>query len=298
MNEILLNKLRAIDGIDVIENELMSRHTTFKIGGPARIFLDAHTKEAIIAANPVLNEHGIRPFILGNGSNLLVSDSGIDGVVLKISCNKISISGTTVSADSGALLSQVAVMAQRNALSGLEFAAGIPGTVGGGLVMNAGAYGGELCDVLQSSTYLTEDGTVKAISNNEHAFGYRTSMYKNNPGLIILSCQFSLTEGNSEDISSCMREFARRRREKQPLEFPSAGSTFKRPAGNFAGALIEQCGLKGFSIGGASVSPKHAGFIINKGGATCDDVLKLIEHIQSIVLKETGIELECEVCRV
>ncbi len=298
MNEMHINLLREIPDLIVTENESMSRHTTFKIGGPARLFLEAHSVDALKAAYLRLKELEIRTFFLGNGSNLLVSDSGIDGAVLKNCCNKISVTETAMHAEAGAFLSLLSSVAQKYSLSGLEFAYGIPGTIGGAIVMNAGAYGGEICDVLISSTYIGEDCEVHTIKNSEHSFGYRTSIYKNPPERLILSAEFCLSPGDGEKISELMRDYTTRRRTKQPLEFPSAGSTFKRPCGNFAGALIEQCGLKGFSVGGAEVSEKHAGFIINKGGATCSDVLSLIDHIQNEVLKQTGVELECEVCRI
>ncbi len=298
MNEMHINLLREIPELTVSENESMSRHTTFKIGGPARLFLEARSVDALKAAYSRLKEWEIPTFFLGNGSNLLVSDSGIDGAVLKNSCNKISVEGTTIQAEAGALLTALSSTAQKHALSGLEFAYGIPGTIGGALVMNAGAYSGEICDVLISSTYIDENAEIHTIKNSEHNFGYRTSIYKSHPKRLILSSKFCLAPGDGEKISELMRDYTTRRRTKQPLEFPSAGSTFKRPCGNFAGALIEQCGLKGFSVGGAQVSEKHAGFIINRGGATCGDVLELIDHIQNEVLKQTGIELECEVCRI
>lgn len=295
MYEAIINSLQNIPDLYIFENEPMSRHTTFKIGGPARVFLDAHTSSAAISAFNILKENGVSPFILGNGSNILASDEGFDGIILKLSCNTITVSGKRISAEAGALLSSVANVAQKNALSGLEFAHGIPGTVGGAVVMNAGAYGGEISNVLIKSCFISQDGVFE-IEGREHSFGYRNSVYKQNPAFTILSAEFELQGGNPSDIASKMRELAVKRRNKQPLEYPSAGSVFKRPEGYFAGALIEQCGLKGYSIGGAEVSEKHAGFIINRGGATAKDVRTLIEHIQSVVLKETGVSLECEIC--
>lgn len=295
MYEEIIKSLKNIPDLYIFENEPLSQHTTFKIGGPAHILLDAHTCDAAVSAFNALKKHDISPFILGNGSNVLASDEGFDGIILKLSCNKIAVTGKIISAEAGALLSSVANVAQKNALSGLEFAHGIPGTVGGAVVMNAGAYGGEISNVLVKSRFISQDGIFE-IESGEHDFGYRNSIYKQNPAFTILSADFELQDGNPADIASKMRELAVKRRDKQPLEFPSAGSVFKRPEGYFAGALIEQCGLKGFSAGGAEVSEKHAGFIINRGGATAKDVHTLIEHIQNVVLKETGVSLECEIC--
>ncbi|MBQ6901477.1 MAG: UDP-N-acetylmuramate dehydrogenase [Oscillospiraceae bacterium] len=295
MYKSVIPLLQNIPELSVSENELMSNHTTFKIGGPARLFLDAYSSDAALRCLDTLNTHGISPFILGKGSNLLVSDTGLNGVVLKLSCNKVTVSGEHIYAEAGALLSSVASVAHKNSLGGFEFAHGIPGTVGGAVVMNAGAYGGEIAQVLTESTYVS-DGKVFTVANSSHNFGYRTSIYKKNPGFTVISAEFKLFKGKQDSIAFKMRELSEKRRDKQPLEYPSAGSVFKRPEGNFAGALIEQCGLKGFRIGGAEVSEKHAGFIINIGGATCDDVKRLIEHIQSVVLNRTGISLECEIC--
>ena len=297
MLKTISDLLQNIPDLFIRKDEPMSLHTTFRIGGPAHLFLDAHSVDAALSAIDLLGGFGVTPLILGNGSNLVVSDSGIDGVVLKLSCNKISVLGNKIFAEAGATLSSVASIAQRRGLGGFEFAHGIPGSVGGSLVMNAGAYGGEISHVLTKSTYVSSDG-VFTIPNEEHSFGYRTGIYKQHPEFTALSAEFSLYEDDPDAIAEKMRELAERRRDKQPLEFPSAGSVFKRPEGHFAGALIEQCGLKGFSIGGAEVSEKHAGFIINRGDATADDVKRLVEHIKSTVLKETGVTLECEICFV
>lgn len=297
MYETITNLLRNIANLYIFENEPMARHTTFKIGGPARVFLEAHSIDAVVNTLNTLNDFGVSPIVLGNGSNLLVSDAGYDGVVLKLSCNKITATDGEIFAEAGALLSSVAAIAQKSSLSGLEFAHGIPGTVAGAVVMNAGAYGGEIANVLIKSTYVSSDG-VFDISNKEHNFGYRNSIYKHNPDFTVLSAEFKLKSDDPDKIASRMHELSVMRRDKQPLEFPSAGSVFKRPEGHFAGALIEQCGLKGYSVGGAQVSEKHAGFIINRSGASADDVKALIEHIQTVVLKETGVSLECEICFV
>lgn len=295
MNDTIFSALQKVQNLILSENELMSKHTTFKIGGPAKIFIDARTRDAAAEAMAILFDMGVTPHILGNGSNTLFPDNVYEIPVLKLSCNDISFSGGTISADAGVLLPTLSAFAMKNSLTGLEFAQGIPGTVGGGLVMNSGAYGGEIANTLVSSTYF-HNGKVGTLKASEHEFAYRDSFYKKHPDYIILSAEFELSKGNLTEISELMRDFGARRRDKQPLELPNAGSVFKRPVGYFAGALIEQCGLKGYSIGGASVSPKHAGFIVNNGGATADDVKKLINHIQETVLKETGVSLECEIC--
>ena len=295
MFQNILSRLKGIKNLNIIENEPMSRHTTFKIGGPARLFVEASDIKALKDTLIILANADICPFILGNGSNLLVSDDGFNGVILKNSCKNITVSRNTVFAESGALLSTVANTALRSSLTGLEFAHGIPGTVGGALVMNAGAYGGEISQVLKRATYFY-NGETFTISGNGHNFGYRESIYKKHPEFTILSAEFELTGGDSEKISERMHDLACRRREKQPLEFPSAGSTFKRPEGHFAGALIEESKLKGYSIGGAEVSEKHAGFIINRGNATAEDVRRLIDHIKETVYRDHGIMLECEIC--
>lgn len=295
MNKAMLSQLTDLHGLTICENEPMSKHSTFKIGGPAKLFIEATTTDALISASRILSIFEQSPLFLGNGSNMLFSDSGFDGVILKNSSSSITISENTISADAGALLPVVSASAMKNSLSGLEFAQGIPGSVGGALVMNAGAYGGEVAQVLTKSTYLS-NGEIHSLNKDEHSFSYRSSFYKKHPECLILSAEFELTTGDSSEIANKMRDFATRRREKQPLEYPSAGSVFKRPEGHFAGALIEQCGLKGKRIGGASVSKKHAGFIINDGGATADDVKKLICFIQETVLKEAGVSLECEIC--
>ena len=273
--------------------EPMSRHTSFRIGGPAEIFLRPHTRQEFIE----ILEYAPDAFVFGNGTNLLVSDSGIKGVVVTTTGIKalLKLSETKISCECGALLSQAAAFALKLGLGGFEFAAGIPGTVGGALCMNAGAYGGEMSQVTESSDFFSR-GAVSSVS--EHNFGYRDSVYKRDTGKIVLSAVISLSPGNPDDIRAKMDSLALQRASKQPLDWPSAGSVFKRPAGMFAGTLIEQCGLKGFSVGGAQVSEKHAGFIINRGGATSDDVARLIGHIQETVLKNTGVMLETEILRV
>ncbi len=295
MFDRIIQFLYEIPDLTIKKKEPLAQHSSFRIGGPAEVFLEANTVNAVISANKILSDFNVCPLVIGNGSNILFPDDGINGFVLKLTCNKVTVSENKLYAEAGASLASIASIAMRNSLTGLEFAHGIPGTLGGAIIMNAGAYGGEISQVLDTSMYISKDGVFN-LPLQHHNFGYRTSFYKQNPGLIVLSATFNLQEGNPSEISEKMSELAAKRREKQPLEYPSAGSTFKRPEGHFAGALIEQCGLKGFSVGGAEVSKKHAGFIVNKGGATADDVKKLIEHIQSVVLKETGFSLECEVC--
>ncbi|MBE5765817.1 MAG: UDP-N-acetylmuramate dehydrogenase [Clostridiales bacterium] len=272
-------------------NEPLSRHTSFQIGGPAERMAAPENETELLEL--VLQKPAA---IIGAGTNLLVRDEGISGLVVKIGAEMadISIEGNILTAQAGARLSQIAMAAMRAGLSGLEFAAGIPGTVGGAVVMNAGAYGGEIKDVLIDVRVIA-DGEIKTLTNEQLEFGYRKSLAME-MGYIIAGARFLLTPDSPEAISARMRELAQKRRDKQPLEMPSAGSTFKRPEGHFAGALIEGAGLKGFSVGGAQVSEKHAGFVVNTGGATCADVLGLIEKVQSVVREKYGIELEMEVC--
>ena len=298
MNRALKELCKILGGhpdIVLTPEEPMSKHTTFRIGGPAELFCELKTPQVVVHAMRAAARLEIRPFILGNGSNLLVSDEGVPGAVFKITGGECHRSGIFVSMDAGVSLAAAARFALRQGLSGFEFAYGIPGTVGGAVVMNAGAYGFEMQDFIIETSYLTPTGEVTRAGRRELEFGYRTSFFKKHPGCVMLTAKIGLREGDPEKIRQKMEETMAARREKQPLELPSAGSIFKRPAGHYAGALIEQCGLKGYRIGGAEVSPKHAGFIVNTGGATCADVLYLIEHIRNTVLKECGVTLECEV---
>lgn len=294
----LLDGLRQNPALTVKTEEPMSRHTSFQIGGPAEIMVEAATKESALFALKALRDHGVPYLILGKGSNLLVSDEGISGAVVKLNDTSCVRDGKRITAGAGIQLGKLALFAQKEGLSGLEFAFGIPGTLGGACMMNAGAYGGEMKDVVVKTVCLDSKLHEIVLIGEEHRFGYRTSVFKTMPNCMILSTEMMLTERAPEEIRAEMDDYASRRRSKQPLEYPSAGSVFKRPEGHFAGALIEQCGLKGKQIGGAQVSEKHAGFIVNRGGATCDDVLRLIELICETVLKETGVMLECEICRV
>lgn len=291
----MLDKIREISE-DVKINEEMKNHTTFRIGGPADIFVSVKSAEEIIRILEASNESKTPCMVMGNGSNMLVSDKGIRGVVIHVGSNMSGcrIDGETVYAEAGILMSALAKKILEAELTGFEFAAGIPGTLGGGIYMNAGAYGGELKDIIDEVTYIDENNEIKTSKNDELEFGYRHSIFETGK-YVILSCTMKLKKGNFEEIKAQMADYTKRRNDKQPVSMPSAGSTFKRPEGYFAGKLIQDCGLMGYSIGGAQVSEKHAGFVVNKGGATADNVLKLIEHIQKTVMDKFGVWLEPEV---
>lgn len=282
------------NSIDFLINEPMNRHTSFKIGGNADIFISVSNIENFKKVYEICKSSSAPLTLLGNGSNVLVSDDGIRGVVLTLSgMNKITVDKQTLTCEAGALLSSACKAALENGLSGLEFAYGIPGSIGGAVFMNAGAYGGEIKDIIVSATVFDGEN-VKEISASQMKLGYRTSIFKENKHTV-LSAKFSLKSAEKNDIKAKMDDFICRRKSKQPLDFPSAGSTFKRPEGNFAGTLIENCGLKGFSIGGAEVSKKHAGFVINAGNATASDVKAVIDAVKQKVFSDTGIILEPEV---
>lgn len=284
-------------GCNYTENELMSEHTTFRIGGPADLFVVPTTVEGLAAVVSACNKEGIYCFILGNGSNVLVSDKGIRGVVVSTAAclNNIELIGAyEIKCGAGVKLSRLSDFACENSITGAEFAWGIPGTVGGAVYMNAGAYDGEMKDILVSCEYLTSDGELHTMLADEMDLSYRHSAFSEN-GYVIVSATVRLKAGDKGEIRAKMDDFMHRRKSKQPLEFPSAGSTFKRPVGGFAAALIDECGLKGYSVGSAEVSEKHAGFVINKGGATCFDVMRLVEHIKKEVFLKKSINLECEI---
>ena len=281
---------------NVLTDELMSSHTTFRIGGAADYFLLPTEGMQIKGIFEICREEGIPCFILGNGSNLLVSDKGYRGAVIQMyrNMNKIETEGTVIRAQAGALLSAVAAEAKNHSLTGFEFAGGIPGTLGGAVTMNAGAYGGEMKDVLVSVTYLTREGEIVTEDAANLDLSYRHSIFEENGGCI-LSAKFHLKRGDSAAIKARMDELMQKRVDKQPLDKPSAGSTFKRPVGAFAAALIDQCGLRGYRHGGAAVSEKHCGFVVNLGGATCADVLALCDEVRAVVKEKTGYDLEKEI---
>lgn len=283
-------------GIPLAEQEPMTRRTTFGIGGPA-LLLRPRSRAELQAAMTLCREAGEEPFILGRGSNLLVSDSGISRPVIQLDGDFTAITreGNTLRCGAGASLIAVCRAAAENSLSGIEWGYGIPGSLGGGVYMNAGAYGGELRDVLTEVTFLDEAGEYRTLPAAELSLSYRHSIFEDRPGTVIVGAVLTLTPGDPAAIRAAMEDYMSRRREKQPLEYGSAGSTFKRPVGNYASALVDQCGLKGLSVGGAEVSRKHAGFIINRGGATAADVRELIAEVQRIVREKTGYTLECEI---
>ncbi len=282
--------------IPLWENEPLCDHTTFRIGGPARYFAAPKTVLQLAGLLSFVLCNDVKFAVMGNGSNLLVPDEGYDGLVIRTPDDKPlwHADGVTVTAPAGYPMTRLSSDAARRGLSGLTFAQGIPGSVGGAVVMNAGAYGGQMADTLISSRCATAQG-LRDLTAEEHRFAYRHSVYEENPGWVCLEATFRLTPDDPERIRGEMADFAQRRRDKQPLEWPSAGSTFKRPEGHFAGKLIEDAGLKGFAVGGAQVSEKHAGFVINKGGATCADVLSLMEQVAGMVYEKFGVTLEAEV---
>lgn len=297
--ECLDEKIRDYLPDMTVERDVpMSRHTSFRIGGPARRMAFPESREQLVILLGLAEECGIRPFLLGRGTNLLVSDRGLDTLVIKTAERMTSIrrlGDVTLEADAGVLLSRLAVYAQQAGLAGLEFAHGIPGSLGGAVCMNAGAYGGEMKQVLRSATVLFPEEGVRTLSCEELKLSYRHSLLTEHPEAVVLYAEFELTPGDPEAIRAVMRELMAKRKASQPLEWPSAGSTFKRPEGHFAGTLIDQCGLKGLTVGGAQVSEKHAGFLINRGGATFADMAELIRQVQQRVLEETGVTLEPEV---
>lgn len=284
--------------LKVLVDEPMNRHTSFRVGGPARRMAFPERSEQMVLLMRIARECGARPLVIGNGTNLLVVDEGLDRLVIDTSAmNQITQSEepTVLSAEAGVSLARLADFACKQSLTGLEFAHGIPGTVGGAVCMNAGAYDGEMKQVVEQVTILFPEEGVKVLSGEEMEFAYRHSLMSDHPEAVVLSANFRLSPGNSELIRGKIQELMMRRKTSQPLEYPSAGSTFKRPVGYFAGTLIDQCGLKGFTVGGAQVSEKHAGFVINRGGATFADVMSVINGVQERVLAEKGVRLEPEV---
>ena len=297
LSESLVRELRrALPEGRMLENEPMSAHSSFRIGGPARAFCLPEDEAEAARLLALLHGEGVRPVIVGSGTNLLVPDEGLDAVVLcTAALGSVSAEGDgALSAGSGCPMARAAAAAQRAALAGRGFAHGIPGSVGGGVFMNAGAYGGEIKDVLVSARVLAPDGTAETVKAEELGLEYRRSALEGS-GRLVVSAVFRLEPGDGEEISARMRAFAERRRASQPLDLPSAGSTFKRPEGGYAAAMIDQAGLKGLSVGGAKVSEKHAGFIVNAGGATYADVTALIDEVRRRVFERFGVTLEPEV---
>lgn len=297
MNQEFWNQMCSIVGSDNVDtDEPMKKHTTFRIGGAADYYVTPHSKDEIVQVIEACRENKIPFYILGNGSNLLVSDRGYRGVIIQIfkNFNDIRVEGTCITARAGALLSKIAKKALEYGLAGFEFASGIPGTLGGAAVMNAGAYGGEMKDVLEEVTVLSQEGEILTLKREELAMGYRTSIIAQ-MGYIVLEARLQLRSGSHEEIAARMEELKEKRISKQPLEYPSAGSTFKRPEGYFAGKLIMDAGLCGFSVGDAQVSEKHCGFVINKGEATAEQVRELMEEITRRVEAHSGVRLEPEV---
>lgn len=295
-NQELVKKLTSVLGEErLLFDELMSNHTSFRIGGPADVMVFPSNSAQLGEIIKYFINSKTPYMVMGNGTNLLISDKGIRGVVIKIYDNmdNFSVEGEFMELEAGMLISKASKIAQQNSLSGLEFAEGIPGTIGGAVTMNAGAYIGEMALVVYQTEYMDSNGNIITVTGQEHDFSYRTSIIQKTKG-IVLKTQLKLNEGDNQKIKGLMEDFNFKRRDKQPLEWPSAGSVFKRPKGYFVGKLIDDCGLRGYSIGGARISDKHSGFIINAGAATCKDVLKLIKLIQNTVKERFEVELEPE----
>lgn len=291
-----LKKQLEAETITVLEQEPLCQHTTFKIGGNASLFVEITSPEQLCKAIALIHQSKMPYYFLGKGSNVLFADEGFHGVVVHLGkdlCH-IRIKGNQVYAQAGASLQQVCVEAQKAGLSGMEFAYGIPGSVGGGLYMNAGAYGGDMSCIVSGASCVDMEGNIHHLTLPELELGYRTSCFEKNKWAI-LEVEFTLHQGDKDTILSQMQDYMSRRREKQPLDKPSAGSAFKRPRGAYASALIDQCGLKGYQVGGAAISEKHAGFIVNLGGATCKDVLAVADDVSAIVKEKTGFVLEKEI---
>lgn len=300
MNQLdpVVRRLREqLPALTILENEPMRAHCSFRIGGPARALAQPSSAEETAALCRILRDAGVTPLIIGNGTNLLVTDAELNRIVIQMGDNMAEAGQTgpdTLQAGCGIPLARLAQTALACGLGGMEFAHGIPGSLGGAVSMNAGAYGGEMKDIVVTTQYLDESLEVREVHGAAHDFGYRHSRFSDT-GAVILASTLRLKPGDPAAIRARMAELSEKRRASQPLELPSAGSTFKRPVGGYAAALIEQAGLKGYTVGGAQVSEKHAGFVVNRGGATFDDVLRLIDHIRAEVLRTSGIELETEV---
>lgn len=290
-----IEKFKAISP-DLLENESMAKHTTFRVGGNADIYVSVKSVRELSSLIKLARETDTPFLVIGNGSNILVKDKGIRGLVIEIGSgmSDFELKGNKIYAQAGVLISKLASLALNHSLSGMEEISGIPGTLGGGIYMNAGAYGGELKNIIKTVTYIDEYGEEKTVTADECGFGYRKSIFTNG-GKYIVSAVIELSEGDRTEISEKMADYAKRRREKQPLSLPSAGSTFKRPEGYFAGALIQESGLKGYKSGGAMISDLHAGFVVNYDNATSQDILDVIKHTQETVLDKFGVMLETEV---
>lgn len=280
----------------IIEDEMMNKHTTFKVGGPADLYVIPRSEEELVYAIEVCKSENVPYYVIGNGSNLLVTDKGFRGVIIEVyrQMSDITVEGNCITAYAGALLSRIANTALEHGLTGLEFAHGIPGALGGAVTMNAGAYDGEMKQVLESATVIDDKGQVRTLSADELELEYRKSIISR-LGYTVIKATMRLEGGDKEAISAKMKDLMQRRRDKQPLEYPSAGSTFKRPVGHFAGKLIMDAGLRGYQLGGAQVSEKHCGFVINKDHATCQDILDLIHYIQEEVKSKFDVQIEPEV---
>ena len=297
--ELAISKIKAqLPGVELLENEAMAGHCSFKIGGPVRAIAWPESVESLVEICRILKENGHAPYMLGNATNILFPDEGLRQIFIICSTKLDEMYMTedgAIFAQAGISLAKLASFAYQHSLTGLEFASGIPGSIGGGLMMNAGAYGGELKDVVESvSAYSLKEQRMVELSNAECRFDYRTSLFQQEGGYVLLGAKFRLSEGEQAAIAAKSRELNEKRRDKQPLDLPSAGSAFKRPVGGFAAALIEQCGLKGYAIGGAQVSEKHSGFVVNRGGATAAEVRELMAHVKKTVLEKTGVDLTPE----
>ena len=288
------------DSKRVLYNEPMKKHTTVKVGGKADVVVLPENANEIKELIKFAKKENIPYYVIGCGSNLIVTDDDIHAIIIKVTnrFGKVYVNGNTIIADAGAPLPYVAQFAKKNSLAGFEFACGIPGTIGGSVRMNAGAYGGEIKDIFLEATYIDTDGNIKTINKDEMEFGYRKSFFLYHKDFVIISAKFVLKEGNIEEIQNKINENNLARKAKQPLDYPNFGSVFKRPEGYFVGKLISDSGLKGFQIGGAQVSEKHAGFIINTGEATCKDIVDLIHHIQNVVYEKYKVKLETEVVNI
>lgn len=298
MDDLEKELQEVINKKNILKSEPMSKHTSFKIGGVADYFIKITSVDELKSLFKIAKKHKMPITLVGNGTNLLVRDGGIRGFVVKLELNNFKIKRTTknieITAESGITLAALANIALKEEITGLEFLSGIPGTIGGALRMNAGAYGGEMKDLVVKTRYITYDGKIKTITNKEHKFEYRNSVFSE-LNVIILDTTLSLAKGNKKEIDAKMKEYAASRKEKQPLEYPNAGSAFKRKEGYITAQLIDEAGLKGYSIGDAEVSTKHAGFIINKGKATAKDVLALVEHVKKTIKEKNNLDIELEI---